>query len=125
MELAGASKVDWLPGNVTTEATADGGSKLTSDNGLVKNIAADGTVTFENLSWEALEQNAAMQAQWAKLEYDMEAAATAITLRYDYDFSWPGLIATLLAIGAYFGFLIWQSDKEYRQVIAEKFGDSR
>lgn len=125
LELAGASKGDWLPGNVTVEALADGGTKMTSDKGIVKSIAADGTVTFENLSWEALEQNPTMQAQWAKLGYDLEGAASAITLRYDYSFSGLGLIATLAAIAGYFGFLIWQSDKEYRQVIAEKFGDKR
>ena len=47
----------------------------------------------------------------------------AITLRYDYSFSWGGLIATLAAIAGYFIFLVWQSDREYRQVIAEKFGN--
>ena len=125
LELAGASKGDWLPGNVTVSQAEDGATVLTSDNGLVKRVAGDGTVSFENLSWEALEQNAVMQAQWGKLGYDLEGAAAAITLRYDYSFDWLGLLATLAAIGGYFWFLIRQSDGEYRQVIAEKFGDKR
>jgi hypothetical protein len=121
MELAGAAKVDWLPGTFTVQE-ADGSTVLTSDTGLVKRIDADGNVTFENLTWEALHQNATMQAQWGKLGIDMEGAAAAITKRYDYSFSWLGLILTLVAVGGYFAFLVMQSDKEYRQVIAEKFG---
>ena len=80
-------------------------------------------MTFENLTWDALQQNAVMQAQWAKLGYDMQAAGEAITKRYDYSFDWTWLILTLAAIGGYFLFLVKQSDREYRQVIAEKFGD--
>lgn len=122
-ELAGAEKGDWLPGNFTVEETADGSTVLTSDSGLIKRIDADGNATFENLTWEALHQNPTMQAQWAKLGIDLEGAAAAITKRYDYSFNWFGLILTLAAVGAYFAFLVMQSDREYRQVIAEKFGN--
>lgn len=121
-ELAGAEKGDWLPGNFTVEEAADGSTVLTSDNGLIKRVDADGNATFENLTWEALHQNPTMQAQWAKLGIDLEGAAAAITKRYDYSFSWLGLILTLAAVGVYFAFLVKQSDKEYREVIAEKFG---
>ena len=82
-----------------------------------------GNATFENLTWDALHQNATMQAQWGKLGIDMEGAAAAITKRYDYSFSWLGLILTLAAVGGYFAFLVVQSDNEYRQIIAEKFGN--
>ena len=44
LELAGAAKVDWLPGNFTVEAAPDGSSVLTSDSGLVKRIDAAATV---------------------------------------------------------------------------------
>lgn len=125
MELAGASKGDWLPGAVTVTQGEDGSTVLTSDNGLVKRTDAEGNVSFENLTWEALEQNPTMQAQWEKLGYDLEGAAGAITLRYDYSFDWLWLILTLAAVAGYFWFLIQQSDKEYREVIAEKFGDRR
>ena len=54
LELAGAEKGDWLPGNVTVQQEADGATVLTSDSGLVKRVAADGTVTFENLTWATL-----------------------------------------------------------------------
>jgi hypothetical protein len=123
MELAGAAKGDWLPGQMTVETATDGTTVVSNDKGLIKRTAPDGTVSFENLTWEALEQTPVMQAQWSKLGMDLETAAAAITLRYDYSFSWGGLIATLAAIAGYFIFLVWQSDKEYRQVIAEKFGN--
>lgn len=125
LEFAGAAKGDWLPGNVTVSQGEDGSTVLTSDNGLVKRTDAEGNVAFENLTWEALEQNPTMQAQWEKLGYDLEGAAGAITLRYDYSFDWLWLILTLAAVVGYFWFLIQQSDKEYREVIAEKFGDQR
>lgn len=125
LNLAGASKDNWLPGTVTVAEGEDGSTTLISDNGLVKRVDADGNVAFENLSWEALEQNAVMQAQWAKLGIDLEGAAAAITLRYNYAFDWLWLILTLAAIAGYFVFLVQQSDKEYREVIAEKFGDKR
>nr|WP_298681736.1 hypothetical protein [uncultured Dongia sp.] len=122
---AGAAKADWLPGVVTSETAADGSTVVSNDKGLIKRTAADGAVTFENLSWEALEQNTVMQGQWQKLGIDLETAAASITLRYDYSFNWLGLLGTLVAVAAYFAFLVTQSDKEYREVIAEKFGDRR
>lgn len=122
---AGAEKGDWLPGVVTSETATDGTTVVTNDKGLIKRTAPDGTVSFENLSWEALEQNTVMQGQWQKLGIDLETAASSITLRYDYSFNWLGLLGTLVAVAAYFAFLVTQSDKEYREVIAEKFGDRR
>lgn len=119
---AGAAKGDWLPGTMTVQAAEDGSVTVSNDRGLVKRTAADGTVTYENLTWEALDQNAVMQAQWEKLGIDLETAAGQITLRYDYNVNIWGVLATLIAVGAYFWFLVAQSDKEYRQVVAEKFG---
>lgn len=119
---AGAEKGDWLPGVVTTETATDGTIVISNDKGLIKRTAPDGTVSYEGLTWEALEQNPVMQAQWQKLGIDLESAANSITLRYDYSFNWLGIIGTLIAVAAYFGFLVMQSDKEFRQVIAEKFG---
>ena len=119
---AGAEKGDWLPGVVMTETATDGTIVISNDKGLIKRTAPDGTVSYEGLTWEALEQNPVMQAQWQKLDIDLESAANSITLRYDYSFNWLGIIGTLIAVAAYFGFLVMQSDKEFRQVIAEKFG---
>ncbi|TDQ83308.1 hypothetical protein A8950_1594 [Dongia mobilis] len=123
LELAGAEKVDWLPGTVTVAEAPEGGSIVRSDSGLAKITAADGSVTYENLTWENLGQNEAMQAQWEKLGVGIEDAAGLVTKRYDYSFSWIGLLATLAAIAGYFIFLVRQSDREYREVIAEKFGN--
>jgi hypothetical protein len=141
--LAGAAKVDWLPGNVTSETGADGAVSLKNEAGLVKTTASDGKITFQGLTWEALEQPPEAQTAWQRL-WDtqgtqsitgvmgqapadaMEGAALIITSRYDYTFSWAGLIATLVVVAGYFAFLVTQSDKEYRQVIAERFdGSSR
>lgn len=141
--LAGAAKVDWLPGNVTSEAGPDGATILKNESGLTKTIAADGKITFGGLTWEGLEQPPEAQTAWQRL-WDtqgtqsitgvmgqspadaMEGAALIITSRYDYSFSWAGLIATLVVVAGYFTFLVTQSDKEYRQVIAERFdGSSR
>lgn len=120
---AGAAKDHWLPGTMTVQAAEDGSVTVSNDRGLVKHVAADGTITYENLTWEALEQNAVMQAQWSKLEIDLETAAGQITMRYDYNVNIWGVLGTLLAVAIYFGFLVMQSDKEYRQVVAEKFGN--
>lgn len=141
--LAGAAKVDWLPGTVTTETGPNQETILKNESGLTKITASDGKVSFQNLTWEGLEQPPEAQAAWQRL-WDtqgtqaitsvmgqepanaMEGAALMITSRYDYSFSWAGLIATLVVVAAYFAFLVTQSDKEYRQVIAERFdGSSR
>jgi hypothetical protein len=139
--LAGAAKVDWLPGTVTAESPAEGVTVLKNEAGLTKTIGADGKIVFAGLTWEALEQPPEAQAAWQRL-WDtqgtqsitgpmgqepadaMEGAALIITSRYDYSFSWAGLIATLVVVAAYFAFLVTQSDKEYRQVIAERFDRS-
>ena len=86
---------------------------------------ADGTRTWTGLSWEALGQNETMQAQWAKLGKSMEDAAGYITTRFDYSINWLAFFITAAVVVGYFVFLLIYSDKEYREVIAEKFGDKR
>lgn len=88
-------------------------------------LAGGGTTTktYENPTWATLGQNAAMAEQWEKLGFDPVKAAEIIGKRFDYDFSWIALIVTGLVIVGYFvGMLRW-SDKEYRDVIAERFDD--
>lgn len=92
---------------------------------LLLGLAGGGTTakTFDNPTWETLGQNAAMAGQWEKLGFDPAKAAEIIGKRFDYEFSWIALAVTALVILGYFvGMLRW-SDKEYRDVIAEKFGD--
>lgn len=103
LNLAGASTRTILPAGVTQQT------------------AADGTVTFPGATWENLGQNAVMQKQWEALGYDVNSAAALITQWFDYSFSWSMLVLTTIAVVAYFGFLLVYSDKEYKEVIAEKF----
>jgi predicted PurR-regulated permease PerM len=89
--------------------------------GVTYTAAADGTKTWEGLTWEALGQNPTMQAQWEKLGYTKETAADIITMPFDYTIDTLGVIVTGLVILGFFIFLVVMSDREYKQVIAEKF----
>src|SRR5262245_27322048 len=96
--------------------------------GVSYTMAADGTKQWAGLSWEALGQNATMQAQWEKLGYTVESAADIITQPFDYTIDTAGLVMTCIVVIGFFVFLVVMSDREYRQVIAEKFdggGDGR
>ncbi|OGV76973.1 MAG: hypothetical protein A3I83_03385 [Methylotenera sp. RIFCSPLOWO2_02_FULL_45_14] len=74
-----------------------------------------------NVSWESLGQNAIQQEQWIKLGYDPEKAAVLINSRFDYSIDPMMLIITILVVAGYFIFMLKVSDKEYREVIREKF----
>jgi hypothetical protein len=92
---------------------------------LLLGLAGGGTTvkTFDAPTWQALGQNATMAAQWEKLGFDPAKAAEIIGKRFDYEFSWVALAVTALVIVGYFvGMLRW-SEREYRDVIAERFGD--
>jgi predicted PurR-regulated permease PerM len=96
--------------------------------GVSYTTAADGTKQWTGLSWEALGQNPTMQAQWEKLGYTVESAADIITQPFDYTIDTGGLLMTCVVVIGFFIFLVVMSDREYRQVIAEKFdgsGDGR
>ncbi len=84
--------------------------------------AEDGTKTWTGLTWESLGQNPTMQQQWEKLGYTVESAADIITMPFDYDFDWLGMAGMIVLIVGYYVFLLWHSEKEYKQVIQEKFG---
>ncbi|WP_336490414.1 hypothetical protein [Methylobacterium nigriterrae] len=92
---------------------------------LLFRLAGGGTRTteFPNPSWEALGQNAVMAAQWEKLGFSPEKAAALIGTRFDYAVNGTVLAFTALIIVGYFVFLFRYSDREYRDVIAERFGD--
>lgn len=72
-------------------------------------------------NWESLGQNAIQQAQWIKLGYDPEKAAALINSRFDYSIDPMMLLITIAVIAGYFIFMLKVSDKEYREVIREKF----
>jgi len=81
-------------------------------------------VPVENPTWESLGQNPTMVEQWNKLGFaDAASAADTITARFDYSFSWSSLIVMVVVILGYFVLMLRFSEIEYREVIAEKFGE--
>lgn len=76
----------------------------------------------ENPTWEALGQNEVMVEKWNQLGYaDPAAAAELITGRFDYSFSFGSLLMMIVVVVGYFAIMLRFSEKEYREVIAEKF----
>ena len=81
---------------------------------------------IENPTWEALGQNEAEQAQWAVLGFpDAASANEIITARFDYTFSWMALAVMVVVVVGYFVLVVKLSDKEYREVIDERFGKNK
>lgn len=81
-------------------------------------------VPVENPTWESLGQNPTMVEQWNKLGFpDAASAADTITARFDYSFSMTSLIVMVVVILGYFVMMLRFSEAEYREVIAEKFGE--
>lgn len=77
----------------------------------------------ENPTWEALGQNGNEQEQWAALGYtDPATVNDMITARFDYSFSWSALVIMAILVVGYFILVVKLSDKEYREVIDERFG---
>jgi hypothetical protein len=74
-------------------------------------------------TWATLGQNAVQQAQWEKLGATPESASAMIASRYDYTFDPLMLIVTAVVVIGYFVILLVLSKSEYREVIAEKFGN--
>lgn len=78
----------------------------------------------ENPTWESLGQNEVMVRQWNELGFaDPAAAHDLITTRFDYSFSWVNLVVMVVVVIGYFVMMVRLSDKEYREVIDEKFGE--
>jgi hypothetical protein len=82
---------------------------------------------IDNPTWSALGQNPTMVAAWEKLGYTPQTAHDVIQNHYHYDLSghWLSLIIMAAVLIGYFVFLFRASDVEYRDVIAEKFGDKK
>lgn len=88
-------------------------------------LAADKRInlTFPGKDWQAMGQNAVAQQQWQKLGMTPDTAHDMIASRFDYTFSWTMFVVTAAVIVVYFAFVIYVSDREYRDVIRERFGD--
>lgn len=80
-------------------------------------------LSFADKTWEAMGQTAAQQAAWEKLGHTAETAQPLIASRFDYAFSPLEMLITAIVIIGYFVFVVRYSDKEYRDVIRERFGD--
>ncbi len=79
-------------------------------------------VKIENPTWEALGQTPVQVEQWVKLGYaDAAAAHDIIQNKFDYTIDWLQLVIMAAVLIGYFVFLFRASDKEYREVIDEKF----
>ena len=79
---------------------------------------------IENPTWEALKQTPVQVEQWVKLGIpDAAAAHDIIQSKWDYTINWLQLVLLTVALVGYFVFLFRASDKEYREVIDEKFGN--
>jgi hypothetical protein len=77
---------------------------------------------IENPTWESLKQTPAMVEQWVKLGYaDAAAAHDIIQNKFHYSVDWLELIVMAAVVIGYFLFVFRASDKEYRDVIDEKF----
>lgn len=74
-------------------------------------------------TWENLGQNATMVEKWTQLGYAQASdAAEMITARFDYSFSLLSLVVMVVVVVGYFAMVLRFSEKEYREVISEKFG---
>lgn len=83
--------------------------------------AAKAIDKIEAPTWENLGQNATMAGIWEKLGHTPETAHDIIQNRFHYIIDWPTLIIMAAVLIGYFVFLFRASDREYREVIAEKF----
>jgi hypothetical protein len=86
-------------------------------SGATRNI-----VPVENPTWESLGQTPVMVERWNALGFaDAASAHDMITARFDYSFTWGALALMIIVIVGYFVMMLSLSEREYRDVIAEKF----
>lgn len=74
-------------------------------------------------TWEALGQTPAQAAKYEALGYTPESAHDLILARFDYSFSVTALLTMIAVILLYYFLILRFSEVEYREVIAEKFGE--
>jgi hypothetical protein len=89
--------------------------------------AAEAAVAAAEPTWDELKQTPVQAQQWEKLGKKPADAQGLIETQFDFNAdlrSWK-LPVTVAVILAYFFFLLRISDREYREVIDEKFGKSR
>jgi hypothetical protein len=87
--------------------------------GAAKTVATP----VENPTWETLGQTEAQSAKYEALGYTPETAHDLILARFDYSFSITALLTMVVVIVLYYVLILRFSEVEYREVIAEKFGE--
>ena len=86
-------------------------------------VANGAVAAVEVPTWASLNLSPIVQQQWEKLGYNAEKAAGLINTKFDYSIDPLWLAITATVIVGYFFLMIKVSAKQYREVIAEKFGD--
>lgn len=84
--------------------------------------SVDETALTQVHTWESLDVSTVEQEQWQKLGFDETAAAEIINDKFDYTINPVMLAITALVIIGYFFFVLRVSERQYREVIKEKFG---
>ena len=80
----------------------------------------------DNPTWDSLHQNPVMVEKWNQLGFaDAASAHDIITARFDYSFSTVNLLVMIVVVVGYFVMMLKLSDKEYRDVVDEKFGSGK
>ena len=80
------------------------------------------TESPQNPTWESLGQNPVMVEQWNGLGFaDASSASSIISSRFDYSFSVIELFVMIIVVIGYYAMILRFSEKEYRDVIDEKF----
>jgi len=82
------------------------------------------TATWADLGQDTPEKVAAYNALGFD-NPDNEALQNIITARYDYTINYLELLVMIVVVVGYFFLVIRYSGEEYKEVIAEKFGDRR
>ena len=80
---------------------------------------------IDSPTWEKLGQTPAQVVQWEKLGFDPAKAHDVIQSHFHYNIDWLALIVMTVVLVGYFVFLFKASDREYREVIDEKFGGGK
>lgn len=84
--------------------------------------SVDETVITQAHTWDSLNVSKVEQEQWQKLGFDETDAAEIINDKFDYTINPVMLTITALVIIGYFFFVLRISERQYREVIEEKFG---
>lgn len=72
-------------------------------------------------SWDTMKLNPTEVAQYTALGLKAPSDNPGIFARFDYTINWGALVVMVVVILAYYAMMLRFSDKEYREVISEKF----